>query len=109
MDKVVFLWLGSNNLEQRPVLIEQQVRVTVAEDARAFGGEHEQLVASVGHEEGPAAVLAAFQWVASLCNLALAGVVDFAGYILVALGVQLVRGVVADGGKGLDHGRFGGG
>lgn len=58
MDKIVFLRLRSDDLKQRSVLIKKQVRVSIAQDACALGREHEQLVASVRHEEGPAAVLA---------------------------------------------------
>jgi len=113
VDQVVLLRLRRNDLEERAVLVEEQVRVAVAEDARTLGGEHEQLVAAMGHEEGAAAVLAAVQRVAGLGDLALAGVVDFARNVLVALGVQLVGGVVTHRGQGLDHGglrrgRFGG-
>jgi hypothetical protein len=87
VDKIVFLGLRSDDLEEGAVLVEQQIRVSVAQDTCAFGCKHEQLVSSVGNEEGSTAVLTSFQWVASLRHLSLSRVVDFTGYVLVALGV----------------------
>lgn len=108
VDQIILLCLGGDDLEQGSVLVEEQIRVTVAEDARTFGREHEQLVASVWHKEGPAAILSSFQRMASLRHLSLSCLVNLAGYEFITLWVELVGGVVADGGKGLDYGRFGG-
>ena len=109
VDEVVFLGLRSDDLEQGPVLVEKQVRVAIAEDARTLSCKHKQLVASVGHKEGPATVLAPFEWVACLRDLSLACLVNFAGNVLVAFRVQLVGGVVAHRGQRLYHCGFCGG
>ena len=60
-NQIVLLWLGSYYLIKRPVLVEQQIRISVAKDSGTFRSKHEEFVASVGHEEGPAFVLSAFQ------------------------------------------------
>ena len=102
VDEVVLLELGRDDLVQRPVLVEEQVRVAVAEDAGALGREHEELVAAVGHEEGAAAVLAAFAQLAVRAHLLLARLVELARDVLVALGPELIGGVVAHGRQRLD-------
>ncbi len=58
-DEVVLLLLAGDDLEQRPVLVEEEVRVAVVQDACAFRGKHEQLIAAVRDEEGSASVLTA--------------------------------------------------
>lgn len=49
LDKVVLFGLASNDFEERPVLVKQQIRISVAENPGTLGGEHEELVAAVGH------------------------------------------------------------
>jgi hypothetical protein len=107
MDKIVFLRLRSDDLKEGAILVEQQIRVSVAQNACAFGCKHKQLVSSIWNEEGSTAVLTPFQRVTSLRHLPFSCIVNFTGYVLVTLGIQLVRGVVADSGQGLDYSRFG--
>jgi hypothetical protein len=108
VDQVVLLGLCGNDFVQRSVLVEKEIRVAVAKDTRAFGCEHEEFVGSVGDEESAAAVLAAVEWVAGLRHLPLSGLVDFARYVFVAFGIELVGGVVAHSGQRLDDSGLGG-
>lgn len=56
MDEVVLFRLVGDNLEERSILVEKQIRVSVSQDAGAFRGKHEQLFASIGHHKCPDAV-----------------------------------------------------
>lgn len=97
LNEVVLLGLGGNDLEERPVLVEEQVRVSVAQNPGALGGEHEELVASVGYQKGSAPVLSTSLQRAIGNYLLLAKLVDLAGEVLIARRIQLIGRVVAHG------------
>ena len=102
MDEIVLFRLIGDDLVQRSILVEQQIRVAVAQHTRAFGREHKELISTVGHIEGPDAIVASFQRVSRCRHLLLAGLVDLAGEVFVAFGAQLVCRVIADGRERLD-------
>ena len=47
-DQVVFLHLIRDDLVQRTILVEKQVRIAIAQNTSAFGCEHEKLIAPLG-------------------------------------------------------------
>lgn len=51
MYQVVLFRLRRNDLVQGTILVEQQVRISIAQHSRTFRRQHEELVASVWHEE----------------------------------------------------------
>jgi hypothetical protein len=59
LDKIILFSLAGNDFEKRPILVKKQIRVSVSQDASAFGGKHEELISAIGYEERPASVLAA--------------------------------------------------
>lgn len=53
VNQLVLLLLCSNNLVQRPIFIEQKVRVSIAQDTCTFRSKHETFLASVCYVECP--------------------------------------------------------
>ena len=53
MDEFVLLCLRSDDFEQRPVLVKEQIRIPVAQNARALCCEHESLFMSVCYVKCP--------------------------------------------------------
>lgn len=107
MNEIILLGLSRDDLEQGPVLVEEQIRISIAQDPCAFGCQHEQLFPSIWNEEGPYPVLPPAQWMALRRDLVFAGLVSFAWHIFVAFGTQLVGGVIPYGGQRFDDGRLG--
>ena len=103
MDQIILLRLGGDDLVKRAVLVEQQVRISVSQDPRALGCEHEQLVASVGYEKGPTPVFASIERMAGWGDLLLARLVTFPGSVLVAFRPELIGRMIPDGRQGLHH------
>lgn len=97
MDEIVLLDLVGNDLEERPVLVEQEIRVAISQDPGAFGCEHEKLVPSGWDKKGSTSVFAAAEQLAVSHDLLLARLVRLARHVLILGLVQLVGGVVADG------------
>jgi hypothetical protein len=58
-DKVVLLHLVGDDLEQRSVILEKQIRVTVSQDPSTLGRQHEELVSSVRNDKCSTAIFAA--------------------------------------------------
>ena len=103
-DQIILLHLAGDDLVEGPVLVKKQIRVAVAQHARALGGEHEQLVASVGDQERSAAILSPAEKLTVGHHLLLSGLVDLAGEVFIAAGAELVGGVIADGRQSLQRG-----
>ena len=102
LDQVVLFDLRRDDLVQRPVLVEQEVRVAVVQHSCALRSQHEELGASVGHTEGAALVFASALQISHGVYLGLSGVVELFRNVLIAFIVQLVGRVIAHGRKGLD-------
>jgi len=97
MYQIVFLGLAGNDLIQRPVLIEQQVGISITQNTRALGRQHEQLVPSVWNEKGPTPVFASIERMSGCGDLLLARLVVFSRYVLVAFRSELIGRMVSDG------------
>lgn len=97
LDEVVLLGLRRDDLVERSILVEQQVRVTIAQDAGALGRQHEKLVSPVRDTKSPALVLPATLRVAQCVDLLLPCLVEFLGDVFVAVFVELIRGMISDG------------
>lgn len=102
-DQVLFLVLGGYDFIQRSILVEEQVRVSVCQHARALSRQHEELVAAVRNVKGLASVCAAALEESIDIYLLLAGLIVFTRYVLVVSWSQLVRGMVPDGWQCLYH------
>jgi hypothetical protein len=85
LDEIVLLRLVRNDLEERLVLVEQQVRVSVSQNFGAFGRQHEQPLSPVWHEEGPTSILPSTNWRSVRSHLGLSGLVILARYKLVTI------------------------
>ena len=82
-DQVLFLVLGSYDFIQRSILVEEQVRVSVAQHSSALSRQHKELVAAVRNMEGLAPVYAAALEESIDIYLLLAGLIVFTRYVLV--------------------------
>lgn len=95
MYQVLLFRLASDDLVQRPVLVEEKVRVSVSQHSCALGGQHEELVATVWYKERPASVVTAFIEMAGGIDLLLSSVVIFSWYVFVSVRTKLVGRMVA--------------
>jgi len=94
LDQIVLLHLRGDDLVQRSILVEEQVRVTISQDPRTFRGKHEELVTSIWYAESSALVLAPILGVTESIHLFLPSFIKFLGDILVAFRAELVGGVI---------------
>lgn len=78
MDQIILLCLSGDNLVERAVLVEKQIRVSISKDAGTFSCQHEKFVPSIWYEEGTASIYSSIQWVPGCGHLGLASVVDLA-------------------------------
>lgn len=101
-DEVLLLVVRGDDLVEGAILVEEQVGVSVVQDAGAFGGEHEELVASVLDDKGATLVLALSVEMTARSDLSFAGIVDLSWYILVTLWIDLICGVISGCGQGFD-------
>ena len=106
LDQIVLLGLGCNDLEQRSIFVEQQIRIPISKDSSAFGRQHEELVPSVRHMEGPAPIFSPAQKVARHHHFFITRIVRFARDVFILFRSQLVGGMVPHGGQRFDRGRF---
>ena len=86
MNQIVLFRLRGNDLVQRSVLVEQQVRVSVSQDSSTFGGQHEELVAPVGHVKGPTSIFSTVGEDAIRCHFLLARLIVLSRDVFVFLG-----------------------
>ena len=89
-DQIILFNLRRNDLVERPILVEQQVRVPIAQHARTLGSQHEQLVVSQRHAKSPTLVNATTLEISVGVGLFLPGIIEFLWDVLVASFVQLV-------------------
>lgn len=97
MYQIIFLRLTGDDLVQRPILVEEQVGISVIQNSRALCCEHEQLVAPVWNEKGPTLVFASIERMSRGRGLLLARLVVLSRYVLVAFRSELIGRVVSDG------------
>ena len=94
MDQFILLRLGCNDLEQRSILVEQQIRVSVVQHPRTFRSKHEFLLSSVRYVECSHLELAPFECLALRRDFPLSSLVEFSGDVFIAFRCQGIRCVV---------------
>lgn len=99
LDKVILFGLASDNFVERPILIKQEVRVSVSQHSGAFGGQHKELVSTVWNQECATPVLAVAKELAIGHHLLLTKLVCLARDVLVARRVELVSGMISHRGQ----------
>ena len=92
----VLLLLGSNDLEQRSILVEKQIRVPVAQNASTLRCQHESFFTSVGYVECPNFELTAALRKTLRVDLCLSRTIVFPRYVFIPFRVQLIRGMISD-------------
>jgi hypothetical protein len=103
LDKVIFLCLRGDNLEEGPILVKQEVRVSVPQDSGTLSRQHEQLLSAIRHVKRSAFIFPAIAKMPRLHDFLVALLIILARNIFVALRRKLVSCMVAYRWQRLDH------
>ena len=94
-DQLIFLWLSGDDLEERSILVEQKIRVSIVQNPCAFRCQHEQLLAPIWDEEDPHSVLSIVHQMALRIDLFLSCLIELSRHIFVALLGQDIGGMIS--------------
>ena len=94
VDQFVLLRLRCYNLEQRAILVEEEVGVSVVQDSCTLRSQHEQLVSPVRNIEGPHLVSATIIQVTLCIHFLLTRLVEFSWNVFIPFRRQNVGRVV---------------
>lgn len=107
LNQIIFLCLIRDDFVERPILVKQQVRVSITKHSCTFCRQHEKLVSPVRYEERVTSILATTLKRAIWCNFLLSIRINLSNYVLVSLLVQLIGCMIPYGGQCLQHCAFG--
>lgn len=85
MDQFILLALCRYDLIQRPIFVEEKVRVAISKHPRTFCCQHEELLAPIGNVKCSHLILAPIQWMPHRVDLCFSILVLFSRDVLVAL------------------------